>query len=255
MKLAERRGRAAHKAVTLRSRGASDGQTALRVGPAREHVRLVRCCNRADSIHRSRSVRAIPVVVSYLLLLASTASIASAQSPSSAERGAESIVRPTVIGRWVLDSTPPRKNQRQTYVAAIAASDTVVGRNRTTRPILRLYCHNNVREVGLEIHVGQQIDGTLPGVTRGSSVGYTQLLIQRDSQPEQKAAWLYHLNKQVMGPDKRGQSDAIKELSAASQYRVGVPIYKIGRRYMTFDVADVAERLAWVADHCGVKPK
>jgi hypothetical protein len=42
---------------------------------------------------------------------------------------------------------------------------------------------------------------------------------------------------------------------ATTHYQVGVMLYKVGRRYMTFDVTDATERLAWVADHCGVKAK
>jgi hypothetical protein len=63
------------------------------------------------------------------------------------------------------------------------------------------------------------------------------------------------LDRQVMGPGVRHQREAIEELAAAGQYRVGVMIYKVGRRYMTFDVTDAAERVTWVAEHCGVKGK
>jgi hypothetical protein len=159
------------------------------------------------------------------------------------------------VSRWVVDSTPTQKNRRQTYVALLPASDTVVGDFKTTRPILRLYCHNNVRQVGLEVLVGQQIHGSLPYIASGSHIGWTELKIQRDSEPEQKAKWLYDLDKQVMGPDVREQHKTIEKLVAATHYRVGVMLYKIGRRYMTFDVTDAAERLAWVTDHCGVKEK
>jgi hypothetical protein len=86
-------------------------------------------------------------------------------------------------------------------------------------------------------------------------VGFTELRIQRDSQPEQKAKWLYDLHKQMMGPTTHDQHETIEQLAATTQYRVGVMVYKIGRRYMTFDVTDAAERLAWVAEHCGVKAK
>ena len=86
-------------------------------------------------------------------------------------------------------------------------------------------------------------------------MGFTELRIQRDSQPEQKAKWLYDLDKQVMGPSAHDQHETIEELVATSHYRVGVMLYKIGRRYMTFDLTHAAERLAWVVDHCGVKGK
>jgi hypothetical protein len=181
--------------------------------------------------------------------------VARAQAPEPVARAATDSVQPTVIGRWVLDSTPTKKNRRQTYLAAIAATDTVVGKYRTTRPILKLYCHNTVKQVGLEIWVGQQISGSLPGVAVGSHVGYTELRIQRDSQPEEKAKWLYDLDKDVMGPDMKHQHETIEQLVGTPQYRVGVPLYKIGLRYMTFDLTEAAERLAWVADHCGVKVK
>jgi hypothetical protein len=184
---------------------------------------------------------------------------AQAQAPepadSAADSAADSTVRPTFIGRWLLDSTPTRKNRRQTYVAGLAASDTIIGKFRTTRPFLRIYCHNTVKRVGLEIWVGQQIDGSLPGVGVGSAVGRTKLRIQRDSQPEQMANWLFELRKQVMGPDTRAQPATLQELVATNQYRVGVQLYGVGLRYVTFDVTDAAERLAWVADHCGVKDK
>jgi hypothetical protein len=178
-----------------------------------------------------------------------------AQAPMPADTDAVSTVQPTVIGRWVLDSTPTRKNRRQTYLAAISAIDTVVGEFKATRPILKLYCHNNARQVGLEIFVGQQIHGSLPHLMSGSHVGFAELRIQRDSQPEQKAKWLYDLDKQVMGPTAHDQHATIEELVASTNYRMGVMLYKIGRRYMTFNVTDAAERLAWVADHCGVKSK
>jgi len=58
-----------------------------------------------------------------------------------------------------------------------------------------------------------------------------------------------------MGPDTKGQHEAIEELVAASHYRLGVMIYKVGRRLHDFDVTDAGERLAWVADHCGVRAK
>jgi hypothetical protein len=180
---------------------------------------------------------------------------AQAQAPAPADNAAVSTVQPTVIGRWVLDSTPTQKNRRQTYLAAISASDTVVGEFKATRPILKLYCHNNARQVGLEIYVGQQIHGSLPYLTSGSHVGFTELRIQSDSQPEQKAKWLYDLDKQVMGPTTHDQHETIEKLVATTHYRVGVMLYKIGRQYMTFDVTDAAERLAWVTDHCGVKTK
>jgi hypothetical protein len=189
---------------------------------------------------------------------AALAGAARAQAPlpvSAADSAEAAAAQPTVIGRWVLDRTPTQKNRRQTYLAAMGASDSVVGEFRTTRPILKLYCHNNVRQIGLEIWVGQQINGSLPGLTTGSHVGWTELRVQRDSQPEEKAKWLYDLDRQVMGPDAKHQGQAIEELAAAGQYRVGVMIYKVGRRYMTFDVTDAAERVTWVAEHCGVKGK
>jgi hypothetical protein len=95
---------------------------------------------------------------------------AQAQAPAPVDSAAVSTVQSTVIGRWVLDSTPTRKNRRQTYLAAISASDTVVGEFKATRPILKLYCHNNARQVDLEIFVGQQIHGSLPYLTSGPNV-------------------------------------------------------------------------------------
>jgi hypothetical protein len=199
---------------------------------------------------RASAVRISPIVVFHLMLLTSAAG---AQDAVPAAHDADSTAGPTVIGRWVLDSTLLRKNRRQTYVAAIAASDTIAGSFRTTRPMLKIYCHDNVRQVGLEVWVGQQIHGSLPGLTSGSHVGYTDLRTQRDSLPEQKAKWLYDLDKQVMGPDGKGRAKTIEELRAGGQYRVGVMLYKIGRRYTTFDLTDAGERVAWVADHCGAK--
>lgn len=146
-----------------------------------------------------------------------------------------------------------RKHRRQTYIAAIASTDTLVGEFRATRPILKLYCHNNVRELSLEIWVGQHISGSLPCLRTGSDVGYTALRIQRDSMPEQEATWMYALHDEVTGPKTSQRSETIKELSAASRYRIGVMIYNVGQRYMTFDLTHAAERIAWVADHCGVK--
>jgi len=194
-----------------------------------------------------------PVCVVFCTMLLTGA--AQAQAPVPADSAPVGTLQPTVIGRWVLDSTPTRKNRRQTYLAAISASDTVVGEFKATRPILKFYCHNNARQVGLEIYVGQQIQGSLPYLTSGSHVGYTELRVQRDSQPERKAKWLYDLDKQVMGPTAHDQHETIEQLVATSQYRVGVMLYKIGRQSMTFDLTDAAERVAWVGDHCGVKPK
>jgi hypothetical protein len=65
------------------------------------------------------------------------------------------------------------------------------------------------------------------------------------SQPEQKAKWLYDLDKQVMGPDPHDQHKTIEALAATGRDRVGVPIYMVGRRYMTFDLTDAAERVAF----------
>jgi hypothetical protein len=155
---------------------------------------------------------------------------------------------------WVVDSTPPRKGRRQTFWAAVAAGDSVIGKYRTTRPVLQLFCHSNIKKVGLQIQTGQLISGRYPSPLTGSRVGRTGVLIQRDDGQEQQAGWLFHMDTHVIGPDENNQGKTVEEAVAAGRYRLGVMLNPVGRRYMEFDLTGIAERVEWVASHCGAKP-
>ena len=162
-------------------------------------------------------------------------------------------------GRWVLDSSPPVKNRRQGWWAAVAASDTLVGRYRATRPVLQLYCASDRERIGLVVLLGQPAELKVNVEKRGGKqylVNRAAVSLGRDDQPTRVTGWLHDHEKHRILPDEGKRLDeALADLTAARRYRLGVRLLDMKETsWAVFELDGVAERMAWLREHCGATP-
>jgi hypothetical protein len=161
-------------------------------------------------------------------------------------------------GRWVVDSSPPATNRRQTWWAAVAANDTLLGRYRATRPVLQLYCASDTKRVELIVLLGQPATLSVNVEKRGGKrymVDRAAIMLGRDEQPVRVTGWLYDRKNDRVGPDEGKQLDeTLADVIAARRYRLGVRLLDMKEpSYAVFEVDGVAERLAWLRERCGAK--
>lgn len=161
-------------------------------------------------------------------------------------------------GRWVVDSSPPANNRRQTWWAVVAANDTLVGRYRATRPALQLYCASDTKRVELVVLLGQPAELSVNVEKRGGNrymVKRAAMMLSRDEQPVRVAGWLYDGKNDRVGPDEGQQFDeALAEIVAGRRYRVGVRLLDMKEpSYAAFELDGVAERLVWLRERCSAK--
>jgi hypothetical protein len=162
-------------------------------------------------------------------------------------------------GRWVVDSTPAVKNRYQTWWAAVAANDTIVGKYEATRPVLQLYCGTKNRQVEVLVLLGQAADISVHSEQRGRNhylVHRAVIMLGRDDQPMRVAAWLHDHKKDRVGPEEGAQLDeALADLVAARRYRFGVRLFDMKEpSYAVFELDGVAQHLTWLRERCDAKP-
>jgi hypothetical protein len=179
------------------------------------------------------------------------AGIGQAQAPADSAGAGIGLTADIATDHWAVDSTPYRKNRRQHFWAYVVAKDSIVGKYRATRPVLKLHCDNDRKRLGIQIWTGQFTPGGV--ISLMNHTGRTRVIIQHDDQPAREAVWWAQTKDYVIAPFLDDGAKAVEELLASRRYRIGVFVDSVGRQDTEFDVTGAAEQAARLTSQCRAK--
>lgn len=146
---------------------------------------------------------------------------------------------------WQADSSTSPMDDERVYGLVLQSDTTGAG---AIPAELVITCNTRERKPHLSVSQDQIVDATF-----SNSLWFAYLRTRTDSEPPADETWTTNKGLKMLFSSLGPNPGKVKALARAHRYLVEIPLYPTGRRYASFAVDGLADRLPWLARSCGWK--